>query len=152
MDTPRKRNSDKKLILLVLGFLFGSVLIWGLSMWMLKVNIRRTVMLIIVDRERLKSLEPWIYQAQRHPLSYQDAALHLDAAVGKAVVWEIHIPTGAGGPAYAEADASKVVHWVNPEKVELRDGHGSDGRTFTVVAVVKSADESGVSLQFLGFQ
>lgn len=151
METPRKRDADQKLILLVLGFLFGSAVIWGLSMWMLKVNIRKTVMLIIVDRERLKALEPWAYQAQRHPLAYADAVREPGTALGKAVVWEIHIATGAAA-AYADGDPAKTVRWLNPEKIALRDGRGSDGRTFTIVGVVKAADKSGVTLQFLGFE
>jgi hypothetical protein len=152
MQTRPKESESNRAILWVLAAFFGAAVVWGASMWILKVNIRQAVFLIINDRIRLKALEPWVYSARQHPLSYEDAAAKPDQAMGKPVLWEMRIPAENPGLAFYRGDAAKPIRWTNPEKVHVAGGKGPDKRLFAVVGVIRRIGPDGVTLQFLGYE
>lgn len=142
---PQDKNPDKAVILWVVGaFLFG-IVAWGGSMWVLKKNLFRTVNLLMIERERIKSLEAWVKRANELQITYDQAAANSKEVVGKPVVWEVRIASGTLAATY-QGDPARPVLWTNPGKVEP-----GKGKTVGVIRGVERPKTS-ITLEYLGYQ
>jgi len=154
-QAPVPKRNDKRIVLWVIGAFILSIVVWGSSMWLLRMNIGRTLMLLLQERERVKSLETWTRKARQYGIDYDKAMASPQAAVGKPVAWTIHIPD-AENPrqSYYNEDLSRRVQWTNPDKVKPSHGSGRQGRSFPIVAIIRDVDPATkiIQLEYLGYE
>ena len=133
-----KNQSKSRRETLALGAIFaGALLIWGLSMWVLKNGIKAPLLQIVDDVALVRTLEPWVQRAKERPLGYEEAASSA-ASAGRPVVWAVVGQSETA--ALFEGDPKRPIQWANP--CDLR-GAG------VIVAVVESPGPRP-RLRFLG--
>lgn len=169
MEAPvRRKKSELRLVLWVVGALFFGILVWGTSMYLLRRNIGGTVMLLIRERERVKGLESWVRWAEEERITYDAAVRRGKKVFRRPVIWEIHIPDPAANIAYYMGDPSRQVDWLHPDKVKPSGGHGKDGKTYRIVGAIRGVvpgakvigrgrktvteQPARVTLEYLGYQ
>jgi hypothetical protein len=112
----------------------GSLLVWGMSMWVLKKSLKGPILQIVNDTARINSLDPWVQRANRHPVGYAEAAAPGSSASGRPVVWNVTGRTDA--EAWFEGDPKRPIQWSNPSEVRT-DPLQQAGRPYVVVAVIE---------------
>lgn len=151
MEAPPPEPDDKRVVLWAAGFIAGAVVLWGLSMFVLRLNLEGMLTMLMQDRERQKSLQSWVKRANELDIDYKEALFDPEGARNKPVVWDVKIPQG-DQPAFCDEDLDKPVRWTNPGALRLPDagGKGKDHRTFRVVAVIRQVDPPESVRQALG--
>jgi hypothetical protein len=111
----------------------GSFLVWGLSMWVLKKNLKGPVLQIVMDTARQHAIGPWVKRAKEQPISYE-AVVSSGPLAGRPVLW-IVVGIGDSGALY-EGDPKRPIEWTNPLDART-DPLQQSGRPYQVVAVIE---------------
>jgi hypothetical protein len=116
-DRARGKNSarSRRETLALVCIFAGAFFVWGISMWVLKRNLRAPILAIVEDSAHMTSLAPWVDRAKSHPLDYA-AVVASTAAVNQPVLWRIMAKSDS--EAWVDGDPAHPVRWSNPMDVK----------------------------------
>ncbi len=131
----------------VAGVLLGAVVVWGVSMGVIRWSFRKTAALFIQGREERSQSEPYVRRAKALGLRCEDARSRADAERA-AVLWKVE-ESGPGGHCAGRPDLGFV--WINPKDAERRIDRARRP-AFTVLALIVETPRPGrpLALRYLG--
>lgn len=132
---PERGSEHKRVVLMAAAFIGGAIVVWGVSMFVLRVNLQGTVELFLQERERRKGLEAWVKRAGEVGLDYDKAIFDPEGSLNKPVVWEVEFPPG-DAPGRYRGDHEKPIRWVRDPGLPTL-GTGKTARNHTVVAIIR---------------